>query len=131
MGGPLAWMLLGVGVLVGVLLVITVIGMFQPRSHVVTRAITLKQPPESVWQTMTDFPGQPAWHKGVIKVERLADRDGHEVWRETYKGNYPMTLAITEAAPPHKLVRTIADEKGPFRGRWEFDLAAIEGGSRL
>ena len=30
-----------------------------------------------------------------------------------------------------ELVRTIADEKGPFRGRWEYDITAQEQGSKI
>jgi uncharacterized protein YndB with AHSA1/START domain len=130
-GSAFYWIMVGVGILAGVMLVICVIGSFQPRSHVVTRAITTRQPPDNVWQLITDFAAGPTWRQGIIAVERLPDHDGHAVWRETYKGNYKMTLETTEAAPPHRLVRTIADEKGPFRGRWEFDLSAVEGGSRL
>src|SRR5207249_645159 len=83
------------------------------------------------WQVIADFPGEPAWHQGVEKVERMPDKNGHEVWRETFAGGYPMQLETVEATAPRRLVRAIADERGPFTGRWEFDVAPIETGSRV
>jgi len=53
------------------------------------------------------------------------------VWRETFVGGYPMRLETVEAAPPRRLVRAIADEKGPFAGRWEIDVAPIDTGCRV
>ncbi len=131
MGDFLHYALIVLGTLAGIIGLIMVLGLFLPRTHQVSRSLALKQPPEALWQVITDYSAVPSWHRGVLKVERMADRNGHEVWRETYKGGYPIQLETLEAVPPRRLVRSIADEKGPFRGRWEFDLAPIETGSCL
>jgi uncharacterized protein YndB with AHSA1/START domain len=131
MGDILLWAGIALGVLAGIFLAIIVWGMFLPKTHRVARAIRTAKSPEEVWAVITDFPASPGWHKGIMKVERLPDVDGREVWRETYKSNYPIKLATTEAVPPRRLVRTIADEKGPFSGRWEFDLSAEGSGTRV
>src|SRR5437764_4749955 len=125
------WILVSVGIVVGILLAITVIGLFLPRSHRVTCALALKQTPVAVWQVITDHGRVPEWHANVIKVERLLDKRGHEVWKETYKGDYGMVLETTELSPPTRQVRTMTDEKGPFSGRWEFALTPTETGCRL
>jgi hypothetical protein len=123
--------LIALGTLVGVVALIAIIGMFMPRSHQVARSLPLKQTPEAIWQVISDFPNEVSWHPGVLKVERMPDKNGHEVWHETYKGGYAIKLETLEATPPRRLVRSIADEGGPFSGRWEFDIAPVESGSRI
>lgn len=114
---------IGVGVLAGVIVAITLYGCLLPREHRVRRTLALRQSVQSVWDTITDFANMPSWHRDVIRVERLPDHHGRPVWRETCKGNYPIQLETTEAVAPTRLVRTIADINGPFTGRWEFELS--------
>jgi uncharacterized protein YndB with AHSA1/START domain len=125
------WVLIDLAVLAGGVVLVGVIGSRLPRSHVVSRERVLAQSPEAVWQAINDFEQLPSWNPMVKSVERLPDRDGRPVWRESYSNSYKMTLAVTEADPPRRLVRTIADEGLPFTGGWEFVLVPAEGGSRL
>ncbi|MSQ93616.1 MAG: SRPBCC family protein [Gemmataceae bacterium] len=125
------WLLISIGIVVGILLLIAAFGMTLPRTHQVARSITLKQTPDTVWQTITDFANVTTWNENVLKMEKQPDKNGHELWKETYKGNYGLFLETTEATPPIRLVRTIADEKGPFTGRWEFALTPTEVGCKL
>jgi hypothetical protein len=118
-------------VLAGVFALILLVGSFLPRAHCVARALPTRQSPAALWQAISNIAGVPDWHPEVLRVERLPDRNGREVWRETYKGNYPLQLETVEATPPRRLVRSIADEKGPFHGRWEFEIAPTGDGSRL
>lgn len=118
-------------VLAGVVLLITLLGLLCNASHRASRTVTLHQTVDTVWQAISDIAAVPTWNKMVLKTEKLPDRDGHEVWRETYTGNYPILLETTESSPPTRLVRTIADEMGPFTGRWEFALTPEEAGTRL
>lgn len=129
MGDVITWLLIGAGVLVGVFVLIALVGAFLPRSHDVARSLPTGKCPEAVWQIITDFPSVPSWHKDVTKVERLPDHNGHAVWRETYHGNYPMTLEITEYVEPRRMIRQIADVKGPFSGYWQFDLSPTDAGT--
>jgi hypothetical protein len=75
-----------------------------------------------VWKTITDYESQPAWRKDLTIVERLPDKEGREVWREIYQQGSPITLETIESVAPNRLVRVIADEGGPFSGRWEYDI---------
>jgi hypothetical protein len=125
------WLLIALGLLVGIFVVIVLIGSFLPRRHVVACALTTHQSAEPVWQVITDFASVPKWHKDITAVERLPDRNGHPVWRETYRGNYPILMETVEAVEPRRLVRRIADERGPFSGRWEFDLTPEGEGCRI
>jgi len=127
----LDWVLIAACVLATFIVAILLIGSFLPRAHVVSRSVQTGKPPTAVWRIITDYQNVPTWHAQVLRVERLPDRNGHEVWRETYKGGYPIQLETVEAVAPQRLVRSIADEKGPFSGRWEFAIAAAEPGSRV
>lgn len=127
----LYWILIAGGILVGVFVLIALYGLTIPKGHQITRSIALKQPAEVVWQTITDFANVPSWNASVAKMERLPDQNGHEVWRESYKNGYGLTLETTEAIVPTRLVRTIADVGGPFTGRWEFVLTPVEDGCRV
>ena len=129
--GVLGWIPVLVGVLVGLLVPILVTGMLLPKAHVVSRSLNIHAPPEKIWQVISDFQSVPTWHPGVIRAERLPDRDGREVWRETYKGGHPIKLETTELLPPRRLVRSMADANGPFTGQWEFELTPADEGCRL
>jgi uncharacterized protein YndB with AHSA1/START domain len=129
--GVLGWFLLVMGVLVGLLVLIVVTGILLPRRHVVSRSLTIQAPPAKIWEIISDFRNVPTWHPQVIRAERLPDHHGREVWRETYKGDFVMKLATTELLPPRRLVRSIADEKGPFTGCWEFEIIPADEGSRI
>ena len=131
MGDLWFWILMSLAVVAGIFGAIFLIGSFLPRGHEITRSLSLKQTPEAVWQLITDYANVLSWQSNVVKVEKQPDKNGHEVWKETYKGDYGLFLETTEAAPPTRLVRSIADDKGPFSGRWEFALAPVEGGCKL
>jgi hypothetical protein len=102
-----------------------------PRQTRVSRSLLLPQPPATVWRVIGDLAQQPAWRPGLIAVERLADRAGREVWRETYAGGERVELVTVEATPPRWLVRQLASAPGLFQGRWEFDLTSAPGGCLL
>jgi uncharacterized protein YndB with AHSA1/START domain len=127
----MVWILAPVAILTSMLVIITAVGLSIPRTHVASRTLKTRQPPEVVWRAVTDYAGQPAWREGVKTVERLPDKDGREVWREVYEEGSPITLETAESQEPHRLVRIIADEGGPFSGRWEYDIKADGAGSRL
>ncbi|MBD0372646.1 MAG: SRPBCC family protein [Pyrinomonadaceae bacterium] len=126
------WILVPVAVLTSMLFIIVAVGLSIPRQHVASRTLKTNQSPEAVWRAITDYEGQPAWRKDVKRVERLPDKDGREVWREVYEKGSPITLETAESAAPRRLVRIIADEGGPFSGRWEYDIKPDgASGSRL
>jgi uncharacterized protein YndB with AHSA1/START domain len=131
MSDVVLWVGVALGTLMGLFLIILVAGSFMPRSHTVSRGVDLRQSQQAVWEAITDFANVANWHPEVVQVERLDDKNGHPVWKETYKGNYSIVLETTEEVKMKKLVRTIADVSGPFSGRWELEIEATETGSHL
>jgi uncharacterized protein YndB with AHSA1/START domain len=128
------WLLWVAGGVVGVvallLLVLHLLGKGLPEAHVMSVTLRLAKPREEVFAALADVPGIPSWDKGVDRVERLADHDGHEVWRWSM-GRNVMTLETTRSEAPAVLVRTIADQAKMFSGDWTYELSAEGSGCAL
>ncbi len=129
--GITSWALTIVGSLVGLVLLVLVIGSFLPKSQFGTRTLILKQPPEAVWQVLTDYPRKPSWQPDVKRFERLADRNGHEVWMEVHKSGARVVFETIESHPPRRLVWRVPGDYGPFRGLLVVEITPIEGGCRV
>ena len=123
------WILWIVGGLAAFIALIVIIGLMLPQNHVATRTLRLKQPPQAVWQAITDYANQPQWRSELKKIERLPDIDGHEAWKE-YNSAGEMTLITMDAAPPRALVRKIGPGL-PFGGLWLYEITPDGSGSRL
>ena len=121
--------MLVLGVVVALVALIAAIGSLLPKAHVARRSILLHQAPESVWKVITDFKAQPTWRKDVRKVELVSEASDGAVWRE--EGENTLSFRTSESRTPSRLVRTIADTGLAFGGRWVFDLAAEDGGTRI
>lgn len=125
------WALLVVVVIAVLAGAVAIIGAMLPRNHKASRTARFKQPPEMLWQAITDYAGSPAWRADLKAVERLPDQDGHQVWREIDKHGQAMPLETVESLPPRRLVRRIADPKLPFGGTWTYEISPSEAGSAL
>jgi uncharacterized protein YndB with AHSA1/START domain len=115
----------GVVAMVGL---VTLIGSLLPRQHVASRAGRFRESPESLWKTVTDFPGMPSWAPDVQKVERVADQNGHPVWMHT-GSRWSAPMEVVEFSPPRRLTMRIADPKLPFGGAWTYEITPDGGGS--
>lgn len=131
----LEWVVsVGAGLIAPFLLVF-LIGCALPREHVVARSIVLKQMPATVWETITVFERIPGWWPAVLSVERLPDHDEHPVYKQNFqtgrRRQQAITIEVTEADPPKRMETRIADVKGPFQGKWIYEIAEADGGSKL
>ncbi len=114
----------------GIAMLVFIAGMFVPKAHTATIAVDLPKSPDEVWGVITDIARVPEWFKEVSAAERLPDREGHAVWKETYGGDFDATVVHTVEQKPTKLVRQI-QPGGAFHGSWTFDLASSPSGTRL
>ena len=123
-------LLVVVGVLVLVVVVVLIVGLLTPADHQASRTLRLKQPPEAVWDAINDHANEPSWRDDMASVTSAGERNGKPVWQENYKDGNTLQLMTTEARPPNRIVREIAEE-GPFSGLWEIDIEPITGGSSV
>lgn len=122
--------LLILGIIVGLLILITIVGAFMSRTHVATSEITLKQPIDSVYKVLRDVGGMTTWWKDLKTSERVAGASG-ERWRQV-AGGFTMELDIVNDDPPRGFVSNIVEQPGaPFGGRWVYTLTTVQGGTRV
>jgi uncharacterized protein YndB with AHSA1/START domain len=117
------------GLLSALALVVVIVGYGLPVEHVARRTLMLSRPTDEVWNVLTDFRGQQEWRRDLEAVD-LVQGTLRETWREDM-GDGAIPFETTEAIPPTRLVRTIADSTLPFGGRWVYTLEATDGGTRL
>lgn len=125
------WVLIALGVLVGLVALMALMGAFVPREHRATSTITLRQPIDSVWLVVRDLGGVPSWWPEIKESVRQPDRNGREIWRQKMSG-FDVPLIVIDAAAPTKLVTQIdTSAGGAFGGTWSYDLVPESGGTRI
>jgi hypothetical protein len=120
-----------VALLVLVILVVVAIGAFLPQQHISTRAARLHQPPDAIWQAITEYSNFPAWRKDVKRVEMLPAVNGKPAWREYDNRGGSIPYEVMVIVPPRALVVRIADPKLPFGGTWTYEISSMKEGSSL
>lgn len=123
------WLFIGVLALAAIGALAALVGTRLPRDHAASRHARLPAPPEVVWRAITNIEGFPSWRTDVKTVERLAPREGRQVWSEN-GGSDRMTLATERSEPPRLLVVRI-DPGLPFGGTWTYEVLPAPEGSTL
>jgi len=125
------WLVSAAVLLAALLLLLAwILGRRVPRSHVAMAQVRYGQPPARVWDAITNMLMAPNWRSGLRQVERLPDRDGHQVWVEVRRrGRVPLEFALVE--PERKLVSRTTGERLAFGGSWTFVLEPDGDGCRL
>ena len=114
----MVWVVLALGLVIGVSALVLLVGSRLPQRHVVSRRAHFNVAAETLWEIVSDFRAQPSWRTDLRRVERLPDRAGRAVWQEVDKRGQALTLETVESNPPRRLVRRIADEHLSFGGQW-------------
>jgi nicotinamidase-related amidase len=104
--------------LFAIVLAMTLAGLALPRAHRAARTARLARSADDVWRAIRDIDAQPAWRRGLGRIER---QDAGR-WRE-HSRHGVIAFALDEDAPPRagapgRLVTRIADDRLPFGGRW-------------
>ncbi len=114
-------------VLGGAALFLHMMGRKLPAEHTAFGVITLANSAEEVWDVIADVKRQPEWMKSVTNVEKLPDRNGHTVWKQSM-GRNSFGLEEVAVERPRRLKREIVDNaKGMFSGSWEFLIIPVPG----
>lgn len=116
--------------LVGGILVMLGIGAMLPKSHVASRAITLRQSPEAVFAVISNFKNLPTWRPDVRSIDLLPPEGDHARFREN-GSNGSITYEVLETMAPNRLVTRIADPALPFGGSWIFEIVPAPSGCHL
>jgi len=124
------WIFWILGVLAGILILVTLIGYLLPKEHTVTREARFHQPQEVVWKTIADIDAMPSWRQELRSVTRLHDKSGLPAWVETLDSGI-IPLETVASLPPATLIVRIADPKLPFGGTWSYEIMPLSSGSSL
>jgi len=126
------WLLVVLAALVAIGAIVLLTGSMIAREHRATSRIVIERPAAEVWPVVRDFAALPGFWPQMAKVERLPDRNGVEVWKQTMKNGFDLPLLVTEDAPPRRLVTTIDAPAGsPFGGRWIYELEPTGAGTQV
>jgi len=124
------WVLGIVGALVALVLLVYVVGLLVPKSHVASASARYAAAPDAIWTTLTDVAAFPQWRRDVKRVEVLPDESGQRGWRE-YGSQGTITYRVAESIPQQRLVSRIADQNLPYGGTWTYELTPAGSGTRL
>lgn len=119
------------GLLIVAIIALLAAGYSMPAKTTMTRSVALHKSPEEIFAVLSDMPNMPKWNRNMEKIEILLPREGRETTLQTFKGGMRMTIITTESVPASKLVRTMADEKGPFVGSWSYEISPQPDGARV
>ena len=112
------WVLIVLGVIVGLILLIGICGMLIPKSHVASRKARFIQTPERVWDAITDFQGQTVVANGAPPGRAFAGpwRQGRLARDKQANGTADDDDYDERSAPPHgksdrgqQIVRRVLD----------------------
>lgn len=116
---------------VATVLLLAGVGHLLPRQQGATVTREFAEPPEVVWQLLSDLDNQPSWRRNLTRVERLPDQGGRPAWIE-YHGEVPEAVRLADVRAPLRLVtERLSETTGPVPARWVWELAAAGEGSRL
>ena len=118
-----------IGVLVLVVAVMALIGSQLPRAHTASRSIVLRQPRPKVYTVIRDFKSAPTWRSGVKSTE-VIETPGQKL-RFIEHGSDDVNYELTEEVPNQKMVTRILNTDLGYSGRWTYELADENGGTRV
>ena len=124
------WVLLVLGVLVGLVAVMWLVGSMLPKGHSATRIARYNQPPEKIWAALTDIDAMPSWRTELKSIQRLPEANGRPAWVET-SGFGEVPLVVEQADAPRRLVTRISNPNLPFGGKWTYEITPSGGGCTL
>jgi len=96
------WMLIGLALIGGVVVIAAVAGALMPREHVASRTLRVRRAPADVWPVITSLAAASS-----------------------------VPVDVVERDPPHRLVSRVKDTERNFGGTWTIVIAPVPDGSTL
>jgi uncharacterized protein YndB with AHSA1/START domain len=122
--------LIVVGVIVAIVVIVAIIGWFQPVAHKASRERTFAASPDSLYAIIADAEKAPTWRRKLKSVEIVASDSGKRSFREVGSDG-TILYVVEEAVPGKRYVTRIADKSLPFGGKWTFELTPSGTGTTL
>jgi Polyketide cyclase / dehydrase and lipid transport len=120
------WILRIFGTIVALIILLIVamyaIGSRLPEKHTAVRLARYNQPPDAIWQTITNYERFPSWRSNVKSIEPLKSPDAAAAWRELDAHGNGLPYHVIGSDPPRRLIVEISDPKLPFGGTWSTDI---------
>lgn len=116
-------------IFIGVLVVV-IVGWRLPVAHQVSRSVTIRSSPDTVFAAIRTTSEFPKWRSDVTSVESLPPENGRERFREVGK-NGSIMFEIDSLDPPRRMVTRIADKSLPFGGSWTYEVSPSPDGTTL
>ena len=122
------WLLIGIGIAIGIVAVLAGIGFSMPNAHVAQAEADFRADPDSVYAILSNIEGWPEWHPSVGSLTPLEDSSEERSWR--IKGpDGSMTVTLVGEEPPTRFI--VLADGGMFLGRWTHHVAERPGGTRV
>jgi hypothetical protein len=122
------WLLIGIGIAIGIVGVLAGIGYSMPNAHVAQAEAEYRAGPDSVYAILSSIEDWPEWHPSVRSLTPLDGPSDEPSWR--IRGpDGSMTVTLVDESPPTRFI-TLADG-GMFVGRWTYHVEPRSGGTRV
>jgi hypothetical protein len=96
------WVMIGLALIVGLVVVVAVIGSMMPREHVASRTLRVRRAPAEVWPVITSLAAASS-----------------------------VPVDVLERDPPRRLVSRVKETEKNFGGTWTIVIAPVPDGSTL
>ena len=107
------------------------IGLLMPRDQSFTVSTQIAEPPQAVWNVLTDCSAQPAWRSGLKSCARAADEDGRAVYQLKYASGQILKLEVVESIPPENIEVRLLNLPAGGKLAWIFNLTPLAGGTQV
>ncbi|KAI9009938.1 hypothetical protein CLU79DRAFT_774602 [Phycomyces nitens] len=116
-------------------LLIYVIGLLLPASHIVFRTVMLDTTPEKLWKILTNVQAYPSWQPKLESVTISAEThaDQNRLVFTEYSKQKKRTIIHVEQEPQTTLVRILEERstsaerhKSTFSGSWTFEIQLVD-----
>jgi len=122
------WLLIGVGVVLGIVAVLAGLGYAMPNAHVAQAQAEYRASADSVYSVLSDIAGWPDWHPSVERLTPVEADPKGRTWRISGPDG-SMTVTLAGEDPPTRFT-TLADG-GMFIGRWTYHVEPRPTGTRV
>jgi hypothetical protein len=111
------WLLIVIGVIVGIFVIVYLIGLSLPRNHSAQVREVIPANIEKVWHRVTTVSEFASWRNDMTTTEIGNDSQWVEV-----AGRMRIPMKITEREPMKRMVTVINSSDLPFGGEWVYVL---------